>query len=798
MRNTPKNGGGAAESGRLGELARPVARVAPVCLLAFVLLDRPMASGLVPEIAPLAAFGMLLLGALFFWVCNGVLSGTLRWRVGVETALFAAFMLWSLLSCWRGHDGLASARIWWLFATYGLTGFLVLQLAGSGARRRFLVSCLAATVVALAGYAVLHYTVYRPAYGEWIRKDPAYFKALFDVREAGFRDFYLRVTGPRAVGNFITSNQLAGFLLLGLFPLCAVAAALWVPAAPHGKARSSARPHRERPAGGKHLAAAFGCTAGAALVLVALFLSGSKGGMFACAFGLMVFALVAARKWLRRNLHKVLVGAALLVGLFLAGQRLGVVPGWQRFGASLGVRLDYWRVSTQMIEKHPIAGVGPGCWKEYYTMLKRPEYEETRLAHNAYLQIWSETGTVGFMLFALFLGVFAVRVLRKASAERTPDQPEAGPERIPYRAGMALGGGAFVLHGFFTGAFAPPRIGAPKLLEAAPWLVYILLFCLWAGAFTVMHVALGDSRQPSGARAERFLVWGLIAGLAAFLLHSGAEFTLRVPALGGTAFAMGALLLVYAAPPRLRETSFAGRLGAVALILSFVPALGWSLLVTPRAFEYSFQNHRVLMLKGDLSGGGAGQRDSNLSPEEAVEKRREILDAYRSAVRAVPWDNGCWQERASEAYRLAREMLALGARTGKAPESRAVRALMEEAETSARRAVELNALRAKNWQTLGRLLADAGKVQEAVSCLSRAAALHPTLPGSWFQFAEAARRIEGPSPRVCEAYQRADSLNVRLTDDQGRFVKGQYHERNLLSEEQSTRLQKVLRDCARK
>jgi len=517
MSHRSTNGQPAGSAGALGELSRPLVRAAPLWLTALVVLYRPMACGLVPEPGSQAAFGMLLLAALFLWVCDGALSGTLKVRAGAGAALYVAFLLWGLVSWARGHNAFAGAQIWTLFATYGLTAFLVLHLTRSRTHRVFLASCFLATAVTLAAFAILHYALYRPAYATWLQGQPDYFKRLFGVHGAGFKDFYIRVTGRRAVGNFITSNQLAAFLSLGLFPLGALTAAAW-----------------RRTGGGKgrrRLVVLAATTAALLVVLCALALSRSKGAMVAGAFGLVVFAAGVRRHWLRRRLAPLAAGAFVLVVLFLAGQRIGLVPSWERFRASLGVRLNYWRVSAQMIRRHPLTGVGPGGWPEYYTMLKPPEYEETRTAHSSYIQIWSEMGTVALLLFALAWAVPGARALRGMVRRETPEGAAVAGRARLWVAGPLLAAGALAFNALFVGTFKPPDVGGVKLLQVAPWLVNVGLAAVWAGAFLTARAVFTQESEGGGAATERLVVWGFVAGLTAFLLHSGAEFTLRVPGL---------------------------------------------------------------------------------------------------------------------------------------------------------------------------------------------------------------------------------------------------------------------------
>jgi len=244
-------------------------------------------------------------------------------------------------------------------------------------------------------------------------------------------------------------------------------------------------------------------------------------------------------------------------------------------------------------------------------------------------------------------------------------------------------------------------------------------------------------------------------------------------------------------------------------------------VLAPAAFEYSLQKANILALRMELSGKrevGEGP----LSPKEEMEKRRAVIDAHRALVGLPPlyarqdggvqrtlfvpgrWDNEAWQELASASLALARDLQRMaesaqptpGLRPALERARREVAGLVDEAERAARHAVALNGLRAQNHLTLGRVLLAAGKGEEAIRCLERAAQLYPSIPRSWFELAEAVHEVEGLTQRACAAYARAKALNVRETDEAGRLLRGQYHARNLLDRSQNRRLRQRLSECA--
>jgi len=91
---------------------------------------------------------------------------------------------------------------------------------------------------------------------------------------------------------------------------------------------------------------------------------------------------------------------------------------------SVQERQVLWQKSLELIKDFPILGVGNGNWKLMYpknsvTGLKRAEIGDIQFIrpHNDFLWIWSENGTVGFLLFMSIFGWIVwtlFRSIRKA------------------------------------------------------------------------------------------------------------------------------------------------------------------------------------------------------------------------------------------------------------------------------------------------------------------------------------------------------------------------------------------------
>ncbi len=156
----------------------------------------------------------------------------------------------------------------------------------------------------------------------------------------------------------------------------------------------------------------------AVLPIGALFLSASRGGIVSFGAELSVLALVMIE---RREMGKQLFagGAVLLVALLLVswlgvGQILKRLSSVQLLEVSSGKRASMRRDTWRIFLDHPFAGTGLGTLQLVY-----PPYESlydgkiVNHTHNDYLEVLAETGLLGGICCAWFLGVLLVQSLER-------------------------------------------------------------------------------------------------------------------------------------------------------------------------------------------------------------------------------------------------------------------------------------------------------------------------------------------------------------------------------------------------
>jgi putative inorganic carbon (HCO3(-)) transporter len=189
--------------------------------------------------------------------------------------------------------------------------------------------------------------------------------------------------------------------------------------------------------------------------LAALYLTGSRGGLIACA-GIFLAGLwyfVPRRATVLVMIASLLLAAAIAVPLstemgFSRSQGAGDqnAEDMSREG-----RLALWGAAGLIFLDHPVLGAGYGNFKFLFHNYV-PGVEDNIDAHNLYLQFLSETGIVGFAVFFYLITAFARMGFRLRRAEG-----------LWYRiTGFALLGtlAGFLLHGMVDFIFGvSPQFG---------------------------------------------------------------------------------------------------------------------------------------------------------------------------------------------------------------------------------------------------------------------------------------------------------------------------------------------------
>jgi hypothetical protein len=182
----------------------------------------------------------------------------------------------------------------------------------------------------------------------------------------------------RVNGTLVYPNALAGVILL----LLPVSLAL---------ALNSAR--RLRPSV-RAAVIALTCFLGGA----AFFWTGSKLGWLV---GIVVVGIYLFRlNWSVRSKFLMLI---IVVGFGLGIFAVRFHNYFAAGATSVGARFDYWRAAVQTTIANPLFGTGPGTFQRPYAQQKSHDAEMARLAHNDFLEQFSDSGIVGGIFYSIWI-----------------------------------------------------------------------------------------------------------------------------------------------------------------------------------------------------------------------------------------------------------------------------------------------------------------------------------------------------------------------------------------------------------
>ncbi len=206
-----------------------------------------------------------------------------------------------------------------------------------------------------------------------------------------------KVESDRIFSTFVYPNALGGYLISAGFMVVA-----WAWARAQGSRRAPV--------------VRYGVATTVLILLgYCLWKSGSKGS-----YAVLVITLAIALSLRVVQMKKVVMFLTILLLLssvfFAVGYGRTAVEKGKK---TLEARLDYWNAAARIGWDHIFFGTGPGTFGVWYGKYKPREAEASQLAHNTYLQMWSDSGIVGFVTFILFLpvalGKNALRCMRLGS-----------------------------------------------------------------------------------------------------------------------------------------------------------------------------------------------------------------------------------------------------------------------------------------------------------------------------------------------------------------------------------------------
>ena len=167
---------------------------------------------------------------------------------------------------------------------------------------------------------------------------------------------------------------------------------------------------------------------GSTLLLVGIILSGSRGSIIACVLALPLVFIGLDKKKLIEGIKRISI--IIIIALIIVQLIIFSAPYLQKnfnnkklsnilirsegfISSSIGGRLSFWKTALDLFKNKPMYGYGLGS----YHLASNLNYDGgvwyARFAHNNYLQILSELGLMGLILFLGFLFFIARKIVIK-------------------------------------------------------------------------------------------------------------------------------------------------------------------------------------------------------------------------------------------------------------------------------------------------------------------------------------------------------------------------------------------------
>lgn len=482
---------------------------------------------------------------------------------------------------------------------------LVRQLARTEGDNRRLLAAVVASGISLSAYAVYQCTIEFPQQRAEFLGDRDRLRQAIEQMEGvvlapddpQVQLFAERLQNSYVFATFAHPNSFAGFLVLLLPAAIGWGLASW-----------------RLPVSGTMKVLV---TGGALLMLAALLLTQSRGGILAALLVGAAVAGVRGRHWLWARRIGAGAGLAALVGTgFLVYQQ-----GWGREGLakatrSFQLRVDYWTATWDMIRAHPWLGVGPGNFSRYYPRYMLPTaFEQIKDPHNFLLEMWATCGLAA--MAALFVCLAAFFWMTRHSWTDTQDETGEGDQDVETRWEFYLGGMAGLLLGFALWASSQTGIlvGDQIILGGV---VSGIRAMIWFAAFAVLESVPWTG--PTRALA-------LTAGVAALLLNLLVSGGIGLPSVAQPLWFMAALALNSMPEPSAGWTPRYRLLAYLPVPLLAVTGLVYFAFVYYPVSTCSRALHAA-HLEADRYYNELRRAEAVLMPEEKTEAVKKAIKLY--------------------------------------------------------------------------------------------------------------------------------------------------------------------------
>ncbi|MFH1664550.1 MAG: O-antigen ligase family protein [Candidatus Omnitrophota bacterium] len=290
------------------------------------------------------------------WAVKKILARDFKSLDSVPARLLALFLLWTLFSCRNSAYFSESFRGVFKLVKYAL----IFMAAADGLRDDRIVKRALYVIAAVAGVTCLNGLF-------------QYFSGFDLIRHRHLIDLdYLR----RISSSFVHPNSFGIYLMMVSLVLLS-----WLMS------------------GYKRAVSWFWIAGSFALSILCLVLTKSRGAWLSFLAAFLVLGVIRSKRT---------AGLFLVIVLCVSGALIYMFPDRLRGLTDLKAgtteeRIMLWEGTINMIKEHPVLGFGVNTYSRIFPKYKPADYPDVRYSHNCYLQMASEIGIPGALLFISFL-----------------------------------------------------------------------------------------------------------------------------------------------------------------------------------------------------------------------------------------------------------------------------------------------------------------------------------------------------------------------------------------------------------
>jgi len=473
----------------------------------------------------------MLILAFFLWIIWSIYSGNFVYKcTGVEIGL-SIFCIGALIAGFTSAEKRLAITDITIFLAPALMALLLTQILDSKSRIKLTLAVIAALGVISAYQCAEQYFVSNQMTIEQYEKDPQSMLVPLGITPGTFQQFLFehRLYSRGVRGFFTTRNSAGSFALMTLF----AAIALFIDK------------FKNRRPGTSDLWYLLGCGLIIAVILFSLALTRSKGAVIGLFFSAVAFlSLLLFGNWLKAHKRAVLaVCLVLIIAGICAAVWYGLSHGRLPGGGSMLVRWQYWHASVKMYACHPLTGVGPGNFGDFYTRYKpAAALESVADPHNFPLSILTQYGPLGLIGFFAMLFIPSWRMTEDKSAAASAD---LNPLKLTFRTHAIIFMMAVMTALLLVRPVLMPETFTETLdvviyvlvtMHIAPAAVFVIAFLLLAGPLLKTRDSKSDILITSIAVSVFCAVLGVV-------VHNMFDFAIFEPGVLTTFWAVVACLI---------------------------------------------------------------------------------------------------------------------------------------------------------------------------------------------------------------------------------------------------------------